>query len=107
RRPSEIAELPGGGGELVAVARVGDGDQRGGALADRPAPQLGDTPLRHDVVDGVLDGGDNVASSERRTDLGGALAGGRVQHHETLAALGVHGAPGEVGLTTARRVVAP
>lgn len=52
---SEEPELAGGTLEVVAEVGMSDVDQRAGSVADRPASQLGDAPLRDDVVDGVLD----------------------------------------------------
>ena len=57
--PSQVAESLRGSAQLVAEGRRGDGDERGRALADGPAAQLGDAVLRHDLVDHVLVRGDD------------------------------------------------
>src|SRR3954447_14439022 len=91
RAESEVAEVMGTVTEVVAVIGVGDGDECSGAFADRSAAELGDAPFGDHLVDGVLDGGDDVAGGQGRGDLGDvAVVGGRVQHDEPLTAGGVH-----------------
>src|SRR3954463_4725928 len=104
-RRSDVVEPPRLGGEMVAVIRMSDGDQRPRPLTDRAAAQLGDAPFGHDLVDGVLEGGDDVAGGQLGDDLAGAMAGRRVQNDETLTAVRIHRAAREVCLATAGRVV--
>lgn len=68
--PSQVAEPLRGSAQLVAEGGRGDGDERGRALADGPAAQLGDAVLRHDLVDHVPVRGDGDPWGERRLDAG-------------------------------------
>jgi hypothetical protein len=67
------------------VVRVGDTDQSGGPLAQRPAAQLGDNSVSDDLVDGVLERRDDVTGVELGDDLGDIppLAADR-RHHEVV-----------------------
>ena len=64
RRPSSWASRA----RSIANARVGDGDQPAGPLAEVDAAQLGHAVLGDDVVHGVLQRGDDRAGRQRGAD---------------------------------------
>ena len=83
RAPAAAAARPPSAGaprlalERLAMVRVGDRDQRPGALGQRSAAQVRHAPLRRDVVDGVLQRRHHGALGQARADPAAALRRGR------------------------------
>src|SRR6185369_4085538 len=75
----QVATVPGRGEQLGPEIGMGDADQRFGALADVPPPEVGDAVFGDHVVD-VTAAGDHAGPLfERRLDAAhrAALGGGR------------------------------
>jgi hypothetical protein len=92
------------GGQRVAVARVGDGDERRRPLAQVLAVEVGDAVLGHHEVH-VRPGGDHARPLlEVGDDARLAVGGGGGEGDDGLAALGERGGADEVHLAAHARV---